>query len=298
MYSPVSYVPRIRIHGPVNAETVCFWRIVIVVAECQSSPLAWWRCIWERHACISIGSRIVVHRCADARGGGIGSTRGSPSESGTFHCRTRGGRIAIVLSLSIQLLLIRSWKTFSSFPAEGNFVLLRLGSSRAEHRSLSRDALIRTSNASYSRITGTGWILLVPWLSSRKVGFINSPLARTIRQSVFCAYQRKWRWIKLWGGQITVKRNVEPIVSWSFYFSRDSSYSRFYTRYCIFCKRVIIYSNEARVFFSFPYSVYSIEFRNWDYASKDALTNNGYTSVCFDRSTFLSFLQTQPCRYV
>lgn len=121
VYSPVSCVPRIRIHGPVNAETVCFWRIVIVVAECQSSPLAWWRCIWERHACISIGSRIVVYRCADARGGGIGSTRGSPSESGTFHCRTRGGRIAIVLSLSIQLLLIRSWKTFSSFPAEGNF---------------------------------------------------------------------------------------------------------------------------------------------------------------------------------
>ena len=39
------------------------------------------------YSCVSV--------CADARGGGIGSTRGSPSESGTFHCRTRGGRIAI-----------------------------------------------------------------------------------------------------------------------------------------------------------------------------------------------------------
>lgn len=103
------------------------------------------------YSCVSV--------CADARGGGIGSTRGSPSESGTFHCRTRGGRIAIVLSLSIQLPLIRRWKTFSSFPGRGKFRCCSgLGSSsRAEPRSLSRDdALIRSSNASYSRITGNG----------------------------------------------------------------------------------------------------------------------------------------------
>lgn len=77
------------------------------------------------YSCVSV--------CADARGGGIGSTRGSPSESGTFHCRTRGGRIAIVLSLSIQLPLIRRWKTFSSFPGRGKFRCCSgLGSSRAE----------------------------------------------------------------------------------------------------------------------------------------------------------------------
>lgn len=101
---------------------------------------------------------MVVYRCADARGGGIGSTRGSPSESGTFHCRTRGGRIAIVLSLSIRSLLFRSWKTFPRFPAEGNF------GSRVE---LVRNGIpfycfayvhnkMRVANASYLRITGTG----------------------------------------------------------------------------------------------------------------------------------------------
>lgn len=69
---------------------------------------------------------VVVYQCADARGGGgIGSTRGSPSESGTFHCRTRGGRIAIDPVTSVSQL-----EKFPAFPRGRKISVVGQNSSR------------------------------------------------------------------------------------------------------------------------------------------------------------------------
>ena len=73
---------------------------------------------------------VVVYRCADARGGGIGSTRGSPSESGTFHCRTRGGRIAIVLVAIDPVTSVSQLEKFPVFPRGRKISVIGQNSSR------------------------------------------------------------------------------------------------------------------------------------------------------------------------
>lgn len=67
VYPSGTVCARIRIHGLVNAETVRFRRIVIVVAECQSAPLVRRRCTRGR---TRARTSIRFYRCVsvvDAR---------------------------------------------------------------------------------------------------------------------------------------------------------------------------------------------------------------------------------------